>query len=45
MDIKEPDCPYCPYCYNGTIIFSQSNEFFCNICTKNVKIKGYSKED
>ncbi|MHA1660079.1 MAG: hypothetical protein ACTSUT_13275 [Promethearchaeota archaeon] len=37
--------PYCPFCYNGTIIYlKKHNVFICNRCFKQVKINGWGEK-
>jgi len=32
--------PYCPYCYNGTIVYLKKHKIFvCNACKKQVEME------
>ncbi len=32
--------PYCPYCYNGEVVYLKKHKvFICNVCKKQVEVK------
>jgi len=32
--------PYCPYCYEGVIVYLKEHKvFICNVCKREVKIE------